>query len=235
MANHNIYSDFIMADKIKLSESEEMYLITIRRICEHCADTPIPIPDIAEGLDVQPVSVNQMIKKLVEMGLVTYIPYKGVELTEKGYSISTKVLRHRRLWEVFLVKDLHLGLEEADMLACQLEHITSDDIANRLSNFLGNPTVCFHGNPIYLGDLTKNLPAIALSEVKVGQPFQFSRLDGDESLQAFLSDVGIFLGNSGTKIATNGSGNLLIEINSGDRVTLTKEVADHIFIEEQNV
>ena len=135
-----------------LSESEQMYLVTIRKICESCTDTPIPIPHLAEELSVLPVSVNQMVKKLAEAGYVEYIPYKGVELTLKGREISTKILRHRRLWEVFLVKDLKMTLDEANTLTCRLEHITTEDVAQRLSIFLGDPTVCFHGSPIYKAD-----------------------------------------------------------------------------------
>ncbi len=138
MPNHN-----------SLSESEQMYLVTIRKICETCTDTPIPIPQLAEELSVLPVSVNQMVKKLAEAGYVEYIPYKGVELTAEGRAISTRVLRHRRLWEVFLVKDLQMTLDQANDLTCRLEHITTEEVAQRLSSFLGDPTVCFHGSPIY--------------------------------------------------------------------------------------
>ena len=106
MAHHNIIGYFSMAHLTNLSQSEEMYLVTIRHICEDCTDRPIPIPEIAEKLDVQPVSVNQMVKKLAEAGLVKYTPYKGVELTADGKDISSRILRHRRLWEVFLVKNL---------------------------------------------------------------------------------------------------------------------------------
>jgi DtxR family transcriptional regulator, Mn-dependent transcriptional regulator len=236
MANHNLLTDYYMARHTRLSESEEMYLVTIRKICEHCADKPIPIPDIAEGLAVQPVSVNQMVKKLAEADLVVYTPYKGVELTPKGRAISTEILRHRRLWETFLVKDLSMHLDEADALACQLEHITSQDVANRLSNFLDNPTVCFHGNPIYPAqNQTAANPSVALHNVKVGQLFQVVRLDGDENLRSFLADMGIFAGNRGRIIATNGSGNLLVETSADEHVTVTKEIAENIFVEEQYV
>jgi DtxR family Mn-dependent transcriptional regulator len=213
-----------------------MYLVTIRKICEHCDDKPIPIPDIAEGLDVQPVSVNQMVKKLAEAGLVVYTPYKGVELTPEGRSISMKILRHRRLWEIFLVKDLKMGLDEADDTACQLEHITTRDLANRLSEFLDNPTVCFHGDPIYPdSDESQAQPSVKLNAMKVGQLFQIVRLEGDESLRLFLADMGIFSGNRGKIIATNGTGNLLVETNLGESVTVTREIAENIFVEEHYV
>ena len=225
-----------MSDNIILSNSEQMYLVMIRQICEHCEDTPIPIPEIADGLGLQPVSVNQMIKKLAESGLVVYTPYKGVELTDEGFWISTSILRRRRLWEVFLVKDLGMELDEADALSCELEHITPDDVVNRLSTFLDNPSVCFHGDPIYGAKDIKGQfieqPTVALSTVKVGPNFQVVRIEEDENLQAFLADSGITPGNSGHIIAANGLGNILVETNLGKRVTITREVADHVFVKE---
>ena len=236
MVNHNNCSENLMADKIKLSKSEEMYLVTIRMICEKCSAEAIPIPKIAENLNVQPVSVNQMIKKLAKAGLVVYTPYIGVELTADGQCTSTKILRRRRLWEVFLVKDLNMELEKADELACQLEHLTSNDVAERLSDFLDNPKVCFHGAPIYS---TKNQvnynPGILLSDIPVGQPYKIIQLRGDKTVISFLSESGVLAGNVGKIIAADGSGNLLMETEFGKKLTVTKEIADHITVEAKDV
>jgi len=225
MSNHNT-----------LSTSEQMYLVTIRQICEHCSDTPIPIPDIAEALEVQPVSVNQMVKKLAEAALVNYIPYKGVELTDEGQTISTRILRQRRLWEVFLVRELKMELDEADNLACQLEHFTSEDVANRLSGFLDDPTMCFHGMPIYsLGDQPNHKPSIHLCDVNVGHPFHVIHIEGDETLCTFLADQGISPGKPGRVLAANGSGTLIVESAPDKHVTVTKGIAEKIMVEEQHV
>lgn len=224
-----------MSSNINLSHSEQMYLVMVRQICEHCENTPVPIPDIAAGLDVQPVSANQMIKKLAETGWVVYTPYKGVELTEEGFVISTRILRRRRLWEVFLVKYLEMELEEADALACQLEHIATDDVVDRLSDFLDHPAVCFHGDPIYSGEDGNNCsitPPVPLSSIKVGQPFQVVRIDEDVNLQSFLADAGIFPGQRGLIIAVNSTRNILLETNLGQRVTITREIADYILVKE---
>jgi len=180
MAKHILFTIYYMSNHNTLTESEEMYLVTIAKICESCTDTPIPIPDLADALDVLPVSVNQMVKKLAESGLVTYTPYKGVELTDNGRKIVTKVLRHRRLWEVFLVRDLSMDLEEADSLACRLEHFTSEDVAQRLSTFLGDPATCFHGSPIYPGNGETLPTGISLDQVKVGGDCQILRIETDD-------------------------------------------------------
>lgn len=214
-----------------LTESEEMYLVTIRKICESCTDTPIPIPQVAEALSVLPVSVNQMVKKLAQAGLVTYTPYKGVELTNEGHTISTKILRQRRLWEVFLVRKLTMGLDDADALACRLEHITGDDVAQRLSTFLGDPAVCFHGSPIYPGDGSEIHNGVSLSHVKVGQHCQILRMDTDENSSSFLRDEGLHPGVETTLNVIGNSGAMLLETNSGNLVRVANTIAEKIIVE----
>ncbi len=223
MPSHNI-----------LSESEQMYLVTIRKICETCTDASIPIPHLAEELSVLPVSVNRMVKKLAEAGYVEYVPYKGVELTTEGHAISTRILRHRRLWEVFLVKDLKMTLEEANSLTCRLEHITTEDVAQRLSIFLGNPKVCFHGSPIYGADGTKLNPEITLSELKVGQSGHVKSVAADPNVQSYLADQNIILGKEVTVNAINSSSAILVETENGNQVTIAKNIAEKIIVEAKN-
>lgn len=91
MFRHKIMTKNDMVDQKLLTESEEMYLVTIRKKLDDSHDKYIPIPDIALGLGVQPVSVNQMVKKLVNLGYVRYVPYKGVELTLAGERISSRI------------------------------------------------------------------------------------------------------------------------------------------------
>ena len=56
-----------------MSENEEMYLIKIARSNEAGID-PAPLSILAQELNLQPVSANQMIKKLEEAGKVSYTP-----------------------------------------------------------------------------------------------------------------------------------------------------------------
>ena len=214
-----------------LSESEEMYLVTIRKICESCTDTPIPIPHLAQELDVLPVSVNQMVKKLTEAGLVEYQPYKGVELTAEGLKISTRILRHRRLWEVFLVRELKMVLDEAAELSCRLEHPISEDVAQRLSSFLGNPEVCYHGSPIYPGKDKKPNQEISLNHLKVGQNCHIVHIDADQHTCSFLAEEGIHAGMEAVINAVSSSGSILIETANGRSTCISKQIAQKIYIE----
>ena len=58
--------------KHNMSESEEMYLIVIAQANE-MGQHPVPLGHLAAELNVQPVSVNQMIKKLEEAGKVIFV------------------------------------------------------------------------------------------------------------------------------------------------------------------
>ncbi len=214
-----------------LSETEEMYLVTIRRICEFCQNNPVPIPEIAKELGVQPVSASQMINKLAETGYVTYLPYKGVELTPEGIKIATRILRHRRLWEVFLVKVLNMGVDEAENLACQIEHVTSRDVASRLSKFLGEPKVCYHGAPIPQDDEGEFIipEGVPLSSLTIGQTGQVIHVTNDSLTNEFLASEGLLPGVSISIQAIGSDSNILAEINN-KRIQLTKEMADSIIV-----
>jgi len=214
-----------------LTETEEMYLVTIRKICEFCENTPIPIPEIAKELGVQPVSASQMINKLADDGYVNYLPYKGAELTKAGLDISTRILRHRRLWEVFLVKVLNTDLNDADSLACQLEHVTPPDVANRLAKFLDNPTVCYHGDPIPMqnGDQYVMPEEISLETLKVGQTSQVIRVNGDNTTVKFLTDEGIHPGIRIRLLAIGNDGDRLLEA-SNKHIFISGDLTDAIVI-----
>jgi DtxR family Mn-dependent transcriptional regulator len=97
---------------------------------------PLPLASLAHALSISPVSANQMVWRLAERGLVDYHPYRGVMLTATGGAAARRVLRGRRLWTSFLVEHLGFGEDEADALACDLEHLTPPRVADRLEAFL---------------------------------------------------------------------------------------------------
>lgn len=125
-----------------------MYLLRTAELAESSPDAVVPVPALAEQLGISPVSTNQMCRKLQDQGLMRYRPYRGVTLTEAGQAVADRVIRRRRLWEVFLVDQLGLSLPEAEDAACRLEHVTSTELAERLAAFLKQPQSCPHQKPI---------------------------------------------------------------------------------------
>ena len=217
-----------------MSESEEMYLITIAHLKEEGLEGPVPLSRLAEDLSVVSVSANQMVKKLAAAGLVRYLPYKGVFLTPSGHDIAARVLRHRRLWETFLVDHLGLEFSEADALACGMEHITTDSVAERLSAYLGDPTNTPGGKPIPGGTKTyRPQTEIPLSEVEVGTRGIVRGLDLDSRMQQFLASEGVLRGNEIIVLARGRNGSLLVE-SQGQHISLSSDITPLVLVHVSN-
>lgn len=103
---------------------------------------------IVAGLGVSAASVSEMISKLEKEDLVKHTPYQGVQLTHAGAQKASDLMRRHRLWEVFLVEHLHYSWNDVHDDAEVLEHVTSDELANKLEAYLGFPEYCPHGGKI---------------------------------------------------------------------------------------
>lgn len=217
-----------MSTKV-LTESSQMYLLEIARLRD--GDEPVPLSRLAEELSVSPVSVNEMCRKLQEQGLVIYRPYKGASLTPEGERQAHRVLQKHRLWEVFLVEKLGYAYEEAHEAACQLEHGTSDPLAQRLDEFLDRPSANPLGQPIPRPDdeipLRKTLP---LTEMSVGGKGHVVQYEDDSSLPCdFLRERGLRPGSC-FKVLITTRDSMLIETPKG-QVSLARNLAKAISVE----
>ena len=149
--------------------SEENYLKTIYHLTTN-SDAEISTNAIAEMMMTKASSVTDMLKKLAEKDLVNYKKYQGVSLTDKGKLAAKMIVRKHRLWEVFLVEKLDFLWDEVHDIAEQLEHIKSDQLIDKLDDFLGNPTEDPHGDPIpdAKGKIVK-IEKLLLSELSENQ------------------------------------------------------------------
>jgi DtxR family Mn-dependent transcriptional regulator len=128
------------------TESTEQYLQTICKL--GVEQSPVALSALADQLGISSVSANEMVKKLVARGLVTYEPYKGVTLTAEGQTQALCVIRRHRLWERFLTDVLDIPWDQVHEEACQLEHATSSLVEEKLAQFLNEPETCPHGHPV---------------------------------------------------------------------------------------
>ena len=217
----------------ELSESEEMYLITIARAVEDGAEGPVPLSTIATELGVSTASANEMIRKMDEAGLVTYVPYRGAELADRGRAMARRVLRNRRLWEVFLTEHLGMGIVEADALACRMEHITPSQVADRLADHLGSPTVSPQGKSIPAGteSAPDERPGMPLTEAHVARDCTVQALDCDPAGRRFLESAGIAPGAVVRLVGSIPDGLQLIEID-GAHIDLDRDLAAAIIVTE---
>jgi len=212
--------------KPPLSESEEMYLVTIARLVDAGEPEPIPLTRLAEELAIQPISVNQMVHKLDAEGLLRYRPYKGVELLPPGRQRAQRVLRYRQLWEVFLTERLGVSPPEAGLLACRFEHITPEDVGERLSAFLGRSSTAPHSLPGHQGaqeTATRSLPDLA-----AGETAEIDKIELDAASVSYLQTQGLRPGARVTLLAS-AEGSLLLQTGK-QRLTLSTDIAAQIMM-----
>ncbi|MDF1514035.1 MAG: metal-dependent transcriptional regulator [Anaerolineae bacterium] len=156
-----------------IRESEEEYLGAIYRLRQNSSE-PVPLSRLTAYFGYSPVSVHEMVQKLVLQQTVDYHPYHGVTLTETGESIALSLLRRHRLWERFLTDILDIPWEDAHEIADRLEHAATDMVAERLSTFLGEPDSCPHGTAI--PPSTSSMDDLCLLTLPIGSIAKVTRI-----------------------------------------------------------
>jgi DtxR family Mn-dependent transcriptional regulator len=127
--------------------AEENYLKAIYHLQQEISGG-VPTNAIAEKLQTKPSSATDMVQKLADKELVSYVRYKGTSLSKEGKKVAIGIVRKHRLWEVFLVEKLNFHWDEVHDIAEQLEHIKSDMLIDKLDQFLDHPDYDPHGDPI---------------------------------------------------------------------------------------
>ena len=137
--------------------------------------------------------------RLVKEGLISHVPYKGVQLTEKGVKSANILIRKHRIWEVFLYEILNFQWDEVHAEADRLEHASSNLLIERLNDFLGHPKYDPHGGLIPNADGTvdeSNFHLHSLAEISVSDQFRIKEVPDDEDLLSYLYANHIVLNHS---------------------------------------
>jgi DtxR family Mn-dependent transcriptional regulator len=116
-------------------------------------DGPVLNGEVAERLAVTPATATAMLKRLAGLGLVDYLPYKGVTLSPAGEKVALEVIRHHRLIEAYLSEALGMDDDRVHEEAEVLEHYISEDLELLIAAKLGEPSHDPHGTPIPSPDL----------------------------------------------------------------------------------
>jgi DtxR family Mn-dependent transcriptional regulator len=156
-------------------------------------DGTVSTAAIAGRLGVTPASASAMVRKLVELELVTHAPYKGVELTECGRTLALEMVRHHRLLETYLSVSLGMPWDRVHEEAEVLEHVISEELEARIAAKLGHPTHDPHGDPIPSADLQLAPDDTrALAALEPGDEGTLARVaDADPEMLRYLSARGI--------------------------------------------
>jgi DtxR family transcriptional regulator, Mn-dependent transcriptional regulator len=150
---------------------------------------------IAERMGVKPASVTGMIKRLAnnDPPLLQYRKHHGVELTTQGKEVALEIIRHHRLIELFLHKNLGYTWDEVHLEADRLEHVISEELEERIASALGNPIRDPHGELIPTREL--NIPMrveTCLCDLRAGQEAIMARVgDDNPKFLRYLSSIGL--------------------------------------------
>jgi DtxR family Mn-dependent transcriptional regulator len=127
--------------------AKAIYALSLER------EGPVTNGELAERLGVTPATATSMLKRLGELALVDYLPYKGVTLTQAGEKVALEVIRHHRLIEAYLSEALGMPDDRVHAEAEVLEHYISEELELLIAAKLGEPSHDPHGTPIPGPDL----------------------------------------------------------------------------------
>jgi DtxR family transcriptional regulator, Mn-dependent transcriptional regulator len=214
------------------SLTEENYIKSIYSLSLGAGE--VTVSELARKLNVKLPTVTSMVKKLAAKKVVSYAPYQGIKMTDKGKKQALSIIRKHRLAELFLVKVMGIGWEEVHDIAEQLEHVESELFYNRIDTMLGYPKSDPHGEPI--PDVNGKVPSknrIALSELKEGRSAKISAVGNDEkSFLDHLNSKGLQIGDNVTVRRKDlFDRSLVIHTKSKKDTLLTHEVAERIWVE----
>ena len=215
-----------------ISFTEENYLKVIHRLSEATSED-ISTNAVAELMQTKAASVTDMLRKLAEKCWVNYQKYQGVRLSAEGEKIALSIVRKHRLWEVFLVDKMGFNWDEVHEIAEQLEHIESDQLVNKLDEYLGFPKTDPHGDPIPNKDgILPELAYSHLSDIKATKTCKLMGVAQDSAV--FLQLLTKLNLNLGAKLdiqeINEFDRSIFVSINDAAPIFISHEVAKNILV-----
>src|SRR5256884_9082904 len=149
---------------------------------------------VHEQLGVSDDTVTMLFKDFAEAGWVEHTPYRGVHLTSLGERKAMEVIRHHRLLELYLARELGYSWDKVHDEADKLEHVISEEFEDKLDALLGYPTVDPHGDPIPSKDgIISMRKGCTLAQLPEGQSALILRVnDQNPEKLCYLGQLGLY-------------------------------------------
>jgi DtxR family Mn-dependent transcriptional regulator len=215
-----------------ISFTEENYLKVIHRLSE-ATQEDISTNAVAEQMQTKAASVTDMLRKLADKGWVNYQKYQGVRLSPTGEKIALSIVRKHRLWELFLVEKMGFNWDEVHDIAEQLEHIESDELVNKLDEYLGFPKTDPHGDPIPNKDgILPELAYSQLSDIKANKTCKLMGVAQDSTVfLQLLTKLNLSLGAKlDIQEINEFDRSIFVSINDASPIFISHEVAKNILV-----
>jgi DtxR family transcriptional regulator, Mn-dependent transcriptional regulator len=207
------------------------YLLSLYEMAEEAM--PPTQARLAAWMGVTRPSVSGAVKRLVRDGLLEP-GARELRFTSEGEALARTLARRHRLAEHFLIRVIGLPWHRAHEEAGRWERVISEEVEQRMTEILGDPATCPHGNPIPGSSHTVDLSdLIPLNAAPTGGEVVLRRLTEDLELDLdvmrFLEESGLM---PGARLAVEGAapdGTLTLSVN-GRRVGLGAHLADNLWV-----
>ena len=120
--------------ELKLTASLEDYLEAVYEIIEE--KQGVRASGISQRLGVARSSVTEALKLLATKGYINYGRYDVISLTDLGEKKAKAISEKHKTLYGFLSKILGVEDKEANLTACKIEHVISDEVNDKLINFI---------------------------------------------------------------------------------------------------
>ena len=129
-------------------------------------------------------------------------------MTADGDTLAQRILRSRSLWTTFFTAALGFSVEMADEIACRFEHVTTDDLADRLATYLRSESADCSA----VSAPPKGQQPICVGHVSPGQHARVVAVEADCVATGFLQQQGVAPGATIMPLAIGNNGTLLLEV-----------------------
>jgi len=116
--------------RARSNRREEEYLEALYLLWRK--DEAIRVKALAEMLNVKPSSIVEYLDKLARKGLVKYVKYEAITLTDEGARVAEAVYKRHEALKKFLMTFIKLPEDIAEDDACSIEHELHDLTVNRI-------------------------------------------------------------------------------------------------------
>jgi DtxR family Mn-dependent transcriptional regulator len=166
------------------------------------------------------------------LGLVRSGGGGRLALTGDGELVALGLVRKHRLLERLLADHLKLPWERVHEDACRLSPVLSDEAADGLARWLGEPASCPHGNPIPGADGTIVAEtATPLHRLRPGQSGTILRIEREEpEVLRYLAVLGLLPGIDVEVEEVAPLGGPIIVRTGASRYALGRKVASRILV-----
>ena len=158
-----------------LSDAAEEYLERVYWLYE--AGIERTQANLARALGVSQPSASEMLRRLLDEGLLSRDERKLIHFTERGHEAAARIVARHRTVEAYLSKVMGIPWDEVHEEAHAMEHSISPRLEAKMLDMVGDVRTCPHGHPI--GDYPRE-PGEPLTAVAAGSEVTVLRLENED-------------------------------------------------------